>query len=87
VMAAAALPSHIIGKMTKQDGLRLRVVVFKFPSRLPQIREENIHRGQINPAYFTISQQRLLEANIRSATSRPCRSSRCGARRLMKRSQ
>jgi hypothetical protein len=48
-MAAAALPSHIIGKMTKQGGLRVRVVVFKFPSRLPQIREENFHRGQINP--------------------------------------
>src|SRR5882724_2468089 len=48
VTAAAALPSHIIGKMTKQGGLRVRVVVFKFPSRLPQIREENFHRGQIN---------------------------------------
>jgi len=48
-MAAAALPSHIIGKMTKQGGLRVRVVVFKFPSRLPQIREENFHRDQINP--------------------------------------
>jgi hypothetical protein len=41
VMATAALPSHIIGKMTKQGGLCVRVVVFKFPSRLPQIRGEN----------------------------------------------
>jgi hypothetical protein len=47
-MAAAALPSHIIGKMTKQGGHRARVVVFKFASRLPQIRGENFHRGQIN---------------------------------------
>jgi type IV secretory pathway VirB3-like protein len=49
VMAAAALPSHIIGKMTKQGGLRVRVVVYKFSPRLSQIREENFHRGQINP--------------------------------------
>ena len=48
-MAAAALPSHIIGKMTKQGGLRVRVVVYKFSPRLSQIREENFHRGQINP--------------------------------------
>jgi hypothetical protein len=48
-MAAAALPSHIIGKMTKQGGLRARVVVYKFSPRLSQIREENFHRGQINP--------------------------------------
>ena len=47
-MAAAALPSHIIGKMTKQGGLRLRVVVYEFSSRLPQIREENFHRGQLD---------------------------------------
>src|SRR5258705_11850749 len=49
VMAAAALPSHIIGKMTKQGGLRVRVVVYKFSSRLSQIKEENSHRCQINP--------------------------------------
>jgi hypothetical protein len=47
-MAAAALPSHIISKMTKQGGHQARVVVFKFSSRLPQIRGENFHHGQIN---------------------------------------
>jgi hypothetical protein len=60
-MAAAALPSHIIGKMTKPGGLRVRVVVFKFPSRLPQIRDENFHRGQQSGcACFTNTQQRFL---------------------------
>src|SRR5882672_11120592 len=74
VMATAALPSHIIGKMTKQGGLRVRVVVFKFSSRLPQIRDENFHRGQQSGcARFTKSQERLLAASLRSATSNPCR--------------
>jgi hypothetical protein len=35
--------------MTKQGGLRVRVVVYKFSSRLSQIKEENLHRGQLNP--------------------------------------
>jgi hypothetical protein len=35
--------------MTKQGGLRARVVVYKFSPRLSQIREEIFHRDQINP--------------------------------------
>jgi len=46
--------------MTKQGGLRVRVVVFKVPSRLPQIRDENFHRGQQSGcAWFTNTQQRF----------------------------
>src|SRR5260370_37872815 len=70
VMAAAALPSHIIGKMTKQGGLRVRVVVFEFPSRLAPIREENFHRGQINlVAPTSRSRTPSFAGHIRSATS------------------
>src|SRR6266852_664991 len=42
-MAVAALPRHIIGKMTKQGGLASSVAVRKFSSRLSRIREENFH--------------------------------------------
>ena len=42
-MAVAALPRHIIGKMTKQGGPASSVAVRKFSSRLSRIREENFH--------------------------------------------
>jgi hypothetical protein len=76
-MAVAALPRHIIGKMTKQGGLASSVADQKFSSRLSRIREENFHylkrlRHEITP--YIISN--LLSGAHVSVNTRPAATSK-----------
>src|SRR6267142_725738 len=75
-MAVAALPRHIIGKMTKQGGLASSVIVRKFSSRLSRIREENFHclkrlRHEITPCIISnrLSGALYIPANTRLAST------------------